>query len=147
MILLQQSRKILATFVLILVLMITTACSGNGTVTQVDRTTNPPVIGRDVTYAELERGNTPTGQTFGNWVVQTSRGLVKDAYVRDNNKLGVVISPQVRPNEVRPLAKSLVQGFRKNFPNQDLTVLIYGPDKKLILTTEYDTQTNQVKYS
>ena len=61
--------------------------------------------------------------------------------MRDNNKLGVVISRQVSPNEVRPLAKSLAQGFRKNFPNQDLTVLVYGPDKKLILTTKYDVQT------
>jgi hypothetical protein len=146
MILLQQSRKILTTFVLILVLMITTACGGN-TLTQADRTTTPPVIGRDVTYSQLERGNSPTGQSFGNWVVQTSKGLVQDAYVRDNNKLGVVISSQVRPNEVRPLAKSLVQGFKKNFPNQNLTVLIYGPDKKLILTTKYDVQTNQVQYT
>jgi hypothetical protein len=146
MILFQQSRKILATFVLIVVLMITTACGGS-TVPQVDRPTTAPAIGRDVAYAELERGNTPKGQTFGNWVVQTSQGLIKDAYVRDNNKLGVVISPQVRPNEVRPLAKSLVQGFRKNFPNQDLKVLVYSPDKQLILTTDYDVQTNQVKYS
>lgn len=146
MIVLQQSRQILATFVLIIVLMITTACAGS-TMSQVDRTTTSPAIGRDVTYAELERGNTPGGQTFGNWVVQTSQGLVQDAYVRDNNKLGVVVSPKVRPNEVRTLAKSLAQGFHKNFPNQDLKVLIYASDKKLILTTEYDTQTNQVKYS
>jgi hypothetical protein len=144
--LLEQIRKIAIAGILIVVLTVTTACGG-ATVTQADRTTNPPVIGRDVAYSELERGNTPGGQTFGNWVVQTSRGLVKDAYVRDNNKLGVVISRDVRPNEVKPLAKSLVQGFRKNFPNQDLTVLVYGPDKKLILTTQYDVQTNQVKYS
>lgn len=146
MIMFQQSRKILATFLLIGVMIITTACGG-GAVSQLDRPTTPSAIGRDVTYAELERGNTPGGQTFGTWVVQTSRGLVQDAYVRDNNKLGVVISPKVSPNEVRPLAKSLVQGFHKNFPNQDLKVLIYAPDKQLILTTEYDTQTNQVKYS
>lgn len=144
--LLEQSRKIVTAFILVVVLMVTTACGG-ATVTQADRTTTPPAIGRDVAYAELERGNTPSGQTFGNWVVQTSQGLIQDAYVRDNNKLGVVISRQVRPNEVRPLAKSLVQGFRKNFPNQDLKVLVYGPDKKLILTAQYDEQTNQVKYS
>ncbi|TAF08017.1 MAG: hypothetical protein EAZ77_07815 [Nostocales cyanobacterium] len=146
MILIQQSRKILTAFVLILILTLTTACGG-GTVTEVDRTTTPSAVGRDVTYAELERGNTPAGQTFGNWVVQTSKGLVTDAFVRDNNKLGVVISPQVSPNEVRPLANSLVQGFRKNFPNQDVKVLIYAPDKKLILTADYVAQTNQVKYS
>ena len=146
MILFQQSRKILATFVLIAVMIITTACGG--AVSQLDRPTTPSAIGRDVTtYAELERGNTPGGQTFGNWVVQTSQGLIQDAYVRDNNKLGVVISSKVRPNEVRTLAKSLVQGFHKNFPKQDLKVLIYAPDKQLILTTEYDNQTNQVKYT
>jgi hypothetical protein len=143
--LLQQSRKIVTAVVLILVLTITTACGGN--VAQVDRTTNPPAIGRDVAYAQLERGNTAAGQTFGSWVVQTSRGLVTDAYVRDNNKLGVVISPQVRPNEVRTLTRSLVEGFRKNFPNQDLTVLVYAPDKQLILTARYDVQSNQVQYS
>jgi hypothetical protein len=94
----------------------------------------------------LERGNSPAGQDFGNWVVNTAKGLVKDAYVRDNNKLGVVITPQVRPNEARPLAKSLVQGFHKNFPNQDLTVLMYAPDKKLILTARYDVQSKQIEY-
>ncbi|OUL32090.1 hypothetical protein [Nostoc sp. 106C] len=146
MILLQQSRKILMAGILILVLTITTACGGSN-VAQLDRTTSTPAIGRDVTYTELERGNSPSGQNFGNWVVQTSNGLIKDAYVRDNNKLGIVISPQVRPQEVRPLAKSLVQGFRKQFPNQDLTVLVYAPDKKLILTAKYDTQTSQVQYT
>ena len=79
-------------------------------------------------------------------VAQTGKGLVQDAYVRDNNKLGVVIAPQVRPNEVQPLAKSLVQGFHKNFPHQDLTVLMYAPDKKLILTAKFDTQSNKIEY-
>jgi hypothetical protein len=144
--LLQQSRRLFTTVILIFLLTITTACAG-GNLTQSDRTTNVPAIGRDVTYAELERGNTPVGQTFGDWVVQTSRGLVQDAYVRDNNKLGVVISPQVSPNEVRPLVRSLVAGFHRNFPDQDVKVLVYAPDKKLILTAQYDTQTNQIKYS
>ncbi len=142
----QHTRKILTTVVLVLVLMITTACSG-GNVAQLDRTNAPQAIGRDVAYSQLERGNSQAGQSFGDWVVQTSQGLVKDAYVRDNNKLGVVISREVRPADVRTLAKSLAQGFRKNFPNQDLTVLVYGPDKKLILTAKYDVQSNQIQYT
>jgi outer membrane lipopolysaccharide assembly protein LptE/RlpB len=139
-----QFRRILTTFVLILVLTITTACSG--TVQAKQPNTNLPVITSRGEYALLERGNTQQGQDFGNWVVQTAKGLINDAYVRDNNKLGVVITPQVRPNEVQPLARSLVQGFHRNFPNQDLTVLVYAPDKKLIVTAQYDTQSNQVKY-
>lgn len=141
--LLAQIRKTLIAFVLILVLTTTAACSST---VQAKQPTNLPVISRTGDYAVLARGNTATGQDFGNWVVKTAKGLVQDAYVRDNNKLGVVITPQVRPNEVKPLAKSLAHGFHRNFPNQDLTVLMYAPDKKLILTAKYDTQSRQIEY-
>ncbi|KAF3888794.1 MULTISPECIES: hypothetical protein [Nostocales] len=143
---LQQSRRILVASVLILILTITTACSG-GAVAQVNRTNHQPTVSRDLAYGELERGNTAGGESFGNWVVQASKGLISDAYVRDNNKLGVVISSQVPPNEVRSLAKSLVEGFHRNFPKQDLTVLVFAPDKQRILTVQYDVQTNQIQYS
>jgi hypothetical protein len=142
-----QIRKALATAVLVLLLTITTACSSGSNVAQLDRPGNSAVLSPDKTYSQLERGNTANGQNFGSWVVSTSHGLVKDAYVRDNNKLGVVISPQVRPQEVQTLTKSLLQGFHKNFPNQDLKVLVYAPDKKLILTADYDVQTNKIQYT
>lgn len=137
-----QFRRILTALVLIIVLSTTAACS----TVQAKQPTALPAVSSTGGYAQLERGNSPTGQDFGNWVVQTAKGLVQDAYVRDNNKLGVVIRPQVRPSEVKPLAKSLAQGFHRNFPNQDLTVLMYAPDKKLILTAKYDTQSNQIEY-
>lgn len=140
----QQFRKFLTAIVLVLVLTTTAACSS--TVQAKQPTTNIPTISRTGEYAQLARGNSTTGQEFGNWVVQTSKGLVKDAYVRDQNKLGVVITPQVRPNDVKPLTKSLMQGFHKNFPNQDLTVLMYAPDKKLILTAKYDVQSKKIEY-
>jgi hypothetical protein len=139
----QQSRKLLTALILVLVLTIATACAGT---VQAKQTTSLPALNGSVSYQQLELGNTPAGQDFGTWVVQTAKGLVQDAYVRDNNKLGVVITSQVKPNEVQTLAKSLVQGFHKNFPNQDLTVLMYAPDKKLIMTGKYDVQSNQVKY-
>jgi hypothetical protein len=145
--LLQQSRKTIMAFVLVIIMTLTAACGSNSSVVERDRSTNPPVLSQSLPYSALERGNTQSGQSFGDWVVQTSKGLVKDAYVRDNNKLGIVISPQVRPNEVRTLTNSLVQGFHKNFPNQNLTVLVYAPDKKLVLTAQYDTQRNQIQYS
>jgi hypothetical protein len=137
----QHFRRILTTFALVLLLTTTAACS---TVQAKQPTSQLPAYSNN--YAQLELGNTAQGQDFGNWVVATAKGVVQDAYVRDNNKLGVVISPQVRPAEVKPLAKSLVQGFHKNFPSQDLTVLVYAPDKKLILTAQYDTQSNQIEY-
>lgn len=135
-------RSFLVAMLLVLV-MTTTACSS---AVQARQPNNTPTISRTGDYAQLERGNTATGQEFGNWAVKTAKGLVNDAYVRDGNKLGVVISPQVRPNEVKSLAKSLMQGFRKNFPNRDLSVLMYAPDKKLILTAKYDVQSKQIEY-
>ena len=138
----KQLRRILTALVLVLVLTTTAAC--NGAVQAKSPTLTPPSSSSN--YGQLERGNSAGGQEFGNWVVSKSKGLVKDAYVRDNNKLGVIVTPQVSPTEVKPLAKSLAQGFHKNFPNQDLIVLMYAPDKKLILTAKYDVQSNQVEY-
>lgn len=139
----QQFRRILTAFLLVCILTTTVACSSSVQAKQ--PTDTVPGINRGY-YSALERGNTSTGQNFGDWVVQTSQGMIKDAYVRDNNKLGVVISREVRPNDVRPLAKSLAQGFHRNFPNQDVSIFMYAPDKKLILTANYDVQTNQVQY-
>ncbi|MBE9181733.1 hypothetical protein IQ268_24510 [Oculatella sp. LEGE 06141] len=136
---LQSFRTALVALSLVLVLVTTSACSG---VDQATQSVTTPTT----SYSQLERGNTTSGQSFGNWVVQTAHGLIQDAYVRDSDKLGVVISPQVRPNEVRALAKSLVQGFQKNFPNHDLTVLMYAPDKELILTAKYDNSTQRIQY-
>lgn len=138
-------RQAITALVLVLVLTFTTACSG--VATRSPQSSAPQAgIDSSVRYGQLARGDSPAGQSFGDWVVQASKGLIKDAFVRDNNKLGVVISSQVRPNEVKDLAQSLAQGFRKNFPNQDLTVLMYAPDKELIMTAHYDSQSRQIEY-
>jgi len=133
-------RQSVMALVLVCLLTLTTACGGTG-IQASDST-----FTRRAEYAQLARGDSATGQAFGDWVVQTSNGLITDAFVRNNNKLGAVISPQVRPDDVKALAKSLAQGFRQSFPNQDLSVLVYAPDKKLILTARYDAQSKQVEY-
>lgn len=136
-----QSQKTLLAIALMLILTLTTACGSAST-----QSANPVKINQSLGYTQLAKGNSADGQDFGNWVIQTSKGLIKDAYVRDRNKLGVVISSQVLPTEVKTLTQSLAQGFRHNFPNQDLTILIYAPDKKLVLTARYDYQSKQIDY-
>lgn len=142
MIFLQKTRTFLTALILVVIIAIAPACA---TVSQAKTPDFSTTNSRQL-YTQLERGNSTAGQKFGDWVVQTSQGLINDAYVRDNNKLGVVISQQVKPNEVRQLARSLAQGFHHNFPDRDATVLVYAPDKKLILTAKYDRQSNQVQY-
>ena len=141
----QQGRKFLTAIALVLLLTFTTACAGTATAKE-PNAVGSTQLDRTASYGQLARGNSVEGQDFGNWVVTASKGLLKDAYVRNNNQLGAVISSQVRPTEVKDLAKSLAQGFHKNFPNQDLTVLMYAPDKKLILTARYDERTKQIEY-
>lgn len=137
--LLQWSHKVFIVLTLALVLTLTTACSG---LTQAAQTTTPSAVGSRVVYEQLERGITgATDQGFGEWVVQTAKGLIQDADVRDNNQLNVVLTPQVRPSEVQPLMKSLAQGFQRSFPNRDLTVLMYSPKRQLILSARDDDGT------
>ena len=136
-------RQSLMAVVLVCILALSTACGGIGTQ---ERKTSRSAFESRVEYAQLARGDSATGQAFGDWVVKASKGLIQDAFVRDNNKLGAVISSQVRPDDVKALATSLAQGFRKSFPNQDLSILVYAPDKKLILTARYDARSNQIEY-
>jgi hypothetical protein len=134
-------QKIVVAIALLLVLTFTTACSSSNQAQIPIQTSN-----QRLEYIQLARGNTAAGQDFSNWLLEASKGLIKDSYVRDGNKLGVVISPQVLPKDVKTLTQSLAQGFRQNFPNKDLTVMIYAPDKKLILTARYDNQSKQIDY-
>ena len=134
-------RRFIATTLLILVVVTTAACSSSTTATLPN-----PTLDRTEAYTQLERGDSLAGQKFGDWVVSTSQGLINDAYVRENNKLGVVISSQVKPTEVKTLAKSLAMGFHRNFPDRDLTILVYAPDKERILTAKYDVQSNNIEY-
>ena len=133
-------RHFLVTTLLILVVATTTACSSS------TATLPSPTMDRTSAYTQLERGDSVAGQKFGDWIVSTSQGMVSDSFVRDNNKLGVVISERVKPTEVKTLAKALAMGFHRNFPNQDLTILMYAPDKERILTAKYDVQSNNIEY-
>ncbi len=124
---LKKIRHFAITTLLVLIVATTTACSSSTTATIPSQT-----LDRTSAYTQLERGDSVAGQQFGDWVVSTSKGLISDSFVRDNNKLGVVISEKVKPTEVKTLAKALTMGFHQNFPNQDLTILMYAPDKERI---------------
>lgn len=138
---LSKIRHFLVTALLVLIVATTTACASSSTATVPN-----PTLNRTQAYTQLETGNSLAGQKFGDWVISTSQGLIKDAYVRDNNKLGVVITEQVKPTEVKTLAKALTMGFHQNFPNQDLTVMMYAPDKEKVLTAKYNARSNNIQY-
>ena len=77
----QQS---LMALVLVGILAFSTACGGIAT--QNPQASNS-VFDHSTEYTQLARGNSAPGQAFGDWVVKASKGLIQDAFVRDNNKL------------------------------------------------------------
>ena len=103
----QRSRRWLTALALVLLLTVTTGCA---------TATREAPAGTNVGYEQLERGNSTAGQTYGDWVVSAAQGLISDAYVRDNDKLGVVITDSVRPNEVKDLSDRCCKVFAKAFP-------------------------------
>jgi hypothetical protein len=137
----QRSRRWMTALALVLLLTVTTSCAATSTKASTGNTASSTV-----SYGQLARGNSTAGQEYGEWVVGAAKGLIADAYVRDNNKLGVVITQDVRPADVKDLSKSLLQGFRQSFPNKDLKVLMYAPDKELILTANYNSKSKEVEY-
>lgn len=72
---------------LVLVVATTTTACSNSTATLPS-----PTMDINSAYTQLERGDSVEGQKFGDWIVSTSQGMVSDSFVRDDNKLGVVIS-------------------------------------------------------
>jgi hypothetical protein len=77
----QQFRKILVVLSLVLVVFTTSACAGNSQAAS-PVTDQPRLSG---TPSEIERGTTASQQQYGDWLVQTGKGLIKDAYVRNNH--------------------------------------------------------------
>ncbi|MEO1635867.1 MAG: hypothetical protein AAFS04_12395, partial [Cyanobacteria bacterium J06631_9] len=53
--------------------------------------TPTPNVGSDVS-PDFTNGNSVSGSEFASWVIGASQGLISDAYVRDENTLGVVIT-------------------------------------------------------
>lgn len=70
-----RTRQVLASLVLVCMLAFTTACS---TVATRSPQADYPAVERSVEYGQLARGDSATGQEFGNWVVQASKGLRGD---------------------------------------------------------------------
>ncbi|MDJ0574030.1 MAG: hypothetical protein QNJ65_02535 [Xenococcaceae cyanobacterium MO_234.B1] len=82
-----------------------------------------------------------TNCSFGLNGFSTLEDAIASPFNLVNDALGISLR-----YEVKTLAKALTMGFHKNFPNQDLTILIYAPDKERILTAKYDVQSNSIEY-
>jgi hypothetical protein len=83
----------------------------------------------------LERGGvTEKDQAFAQWAEGHGRGMLRyvEADLERHGRLWFGVSRDVKPAEVRPLTKSLLEGARKEFPKADLVATVFDPEGERI---------------
>lgn len=53
-------------------------------------------------------------------------GMISRTMVNEQNQIGVVLYSQVTPAQVAPLMQKVMQEMAKEFPQRDLTILVFG---------------------
>ena len=65
-------------------------------------------------------------------------GVIRDARMRGDSELGVVLGQGVKLNEVKPVLVKLLKEMREEFPGRALTVRAYAPNNQPLATMRYD---------
>ena len=65
-------------------------------------------------------------------------GVIRDARMRGDNELGVVLGQGVKLNEVKPILVKFLKEMREEFPGRPLTVRAYAPNNQPMATMRYD---------
>jgi len=115
-----------------------TTSSGGGTTTQQQSGS---------TYGSgTATGDTQEGANFAQWVLEQDpqHQLITDAVVRNNQTLGVKVTPTATKGDIRNLMVALAQGMAKTFPGTPLRVEAFYQSGDKLAEANYDPNTNQV---
>jgi hypothetical protein len=74
---------------------------------------------------------------------------IQRALMNERNELGLVLSPNVRMDEISALMRSMLVQMHKEFPGQDLTIVAYAPaDPPVeIGTARLDADSGEMNYT
>jgi len=94
------------------------------------------------------RGNTAEGAAFADYVVGTDpqHKFVKDAFVRDNQTLGVIVSPNMTRAQVQEAMGSLMRGMQQRFSKYPLNVVAYYESGDEMARTVFDGQNTNTQW-
>ena len=69
--------------------------------------------------------------------------------VDDQNQLGVVLTANLKPDQVEAVVKKTLEALAKKFPGEDMTIEAYAPAQPLrkLGAAHYSAQTGQVTYT
>ncbi|MHC5538100.1 hypothetical protein ACYOEI_07710 [Singulisphaera rosea] len=97
--------------------------------TQVPAPSQPPATD------SLQRGGvTERDKTFAAWAESHGKSLIRyvEADLERNGRLWFGVTRDVKPADVRPLTKSLLEGARKEFPKGELVATVFDPEGERI---------------
>lgn len=95
----------------------------------------PKAAGTPGAGGPLERGGvTDRDQKFAAWAEEHGRSMLRyvEADLERHGRLWFGITHEVKPEDVRPLAQSLLEGARKEFARDDLVATVFDPDGERI---------------
>ena len=104
------------------------------------RTENTPYVApRPVKALAKISWDTDRDRVFAEFLRDKSGGMIKEAAVGVERKgsLRIELDRSVTPDETLPLSKSVIEGVRKDFPDQPVTVSIYDPKGEPILKARF----------
>ncbi len=107
----------------------------------------PPAQGRDVIPPGRQEQpkfsyDTDKDRRFADFLRDNSGGMVRQAAVGIDRegKLRVQVDRSVSPDDTLPLAKSILNGARKDFPGKAFTLSVYDPQEEPILRAHVDPE-------
>lgn len=105
-----------------------------------------PQVSQPTAVTQAPDSSSSQGQTMNKQeqflarIRQSSAGndVILDARMNGDNELGVVLGPQVKLDQVRPLMTALLREMRDEFPNRTLLVIAYASNGQPMATMNYD---------
>ncbi|GAC1447586.1 MAG: hypothetical protein NVSMB9_29930 [Isosphaeraceae bacterium] len=91
----------------------------------------------------LTRGGvTERDRKFALWAEEHGKDLLRyvEADLERHGRLWFGVTHKVKPAEVKPLAQSLLQGARKEFPRGELVATVFDPDGQRIGRAHFDRE-------
>jgi hypothetical protein len=89
-------------------------------------------------------GVTERDQAFAAWAESHGKSMLRyvEADLERHGRLWFGVTRDVKPEDVRPLTKSLLEGARKEFPNRELVATVFDPDGERIGRARLDRDGN-----
>lgn len=97
--------------------------------------TQAPAPPHSTTTDTLQRGGvTERDKAFAAWAESHGKSLIRyvEADLERHGRLWFGVTRDVKPADVRPLTKSLLEGARKEFPKGELVATVFDPDGERI---------------